>query len=60
MLALPPTCLDEGKMTVEPARAWGTAVGHQAASSNPTAHGVAESADTAGDLLGRHPFAVEA
>lgn len=59
-LALLPTCLDEGKMTVEPARTWGTAVGHEAASSNPTAHGVAGCADTAGDLLGRYPFAVEA
>lgn len=59
-LALLPTCFDEGKMTVEPAQTWGSAIGHEAASSDPTAHGVAGCTDTAGDLLGRHPFAVEA
>ncbi len=52
-LTLLPACLDEGDGTVEPARAWGTAVGHELACPDPATHGVARCSETACDLLGR-------
>jgi hypothetical protein len=58
-LTVLPARHDEGKMTVEPARTWISALGHEPADPNPAAHGVAGRTDTAGDLLGRHSLAME-
>ena len=60
VLPLLPARLDEGRITVEPARSWSSTVGHELVRPDPTTHGVAPRADAAGDLSGRPTFAVEA
>lgn len=57
--AVLPACLDEGEMTLEPDRTWGSAVGRETASRDSAAYGAAGCTSTASDLLGRGAFALE-